>query len=316
MLHVHNLHDQFTGYKRIVNCFSIYEIAAMADLSGPKTSGASGVFVAFDTETTGIWAPANRIVELGAVKFRLDSHEKESFQSLVNPERKIPPIVIDIHGITDEMVSSAPTIGPVLRKFREFCGEDSILVAHNALFDISFVGCELDRTKEEFGDNVILDTVDICRQLYPGLPSYSLLQLVTHFDIAHSQEHRALADAEFVHQLVRQATKDHPDAMSPTTFKSDLAGDQRFSSYHMSAWQAEPTILPDEFAELQTALDQGGRVEINYQTPPHPPSKRVIHPQALHSIGDCIYINAICERSNEERTFRLDRILDFRLLED
>lgn len=281
----------------------------MADLSGAQTGEPDMVFVAFDTETTGLWAPANRIVELGAVKFRLNSDNTESFQSLVNPERKIPPIVIDIHGITDEMVSSAPTIGPVLREFRDFCGE-AILVAHNALFDIAFVGCELNRIKEGFGDNLILDTVDICQKLYPGLPSYSLLQLVTHFDIADSQDHRALADAEFVHQLVRQTVKDHAEAMSLATFK------ERFTTYQMSAWQTEPTALPEKFADLKTAIDRGGRVEISYETPPHPPSLRVIQPKAVHSLGARVYVNAICERSNEERTFRLDRIQSFKLLED
>ena len=89
-------------------------------------------FVAFDTETTGMWAPINRIVEIAAVKFRLDSEVISTFQSLVNHLMTIPAEVIDIKEITDEMVRDAPRVDEALVRFMEFCGGESVLVAHNA----------------------------------------------------------------------------------------------------------------------------------------------------------------------------------------
>ncbi len=158
-------------------------------------------FVAFDTETTGMWAPINRVVEIAGVKFDLKNGITDRFQCLNNPERAMPEEVIEIHGITDEMVKDAPTVKPVLTDFFKFCGKETILIAHNAPFDISFVGCELRRAELNSVDNPVLDTVDIYKKLFPELPSYSLLNIVRHFEIAQSQEHRALSDAMFVFEL-------------------------------------------------------------------------------------------------------------------
>src|SRR5210317_2168861 len=85
----------------------------------------SRTFIAFDTETTGIWAPVNRLVELSAVKFSLKEGEIATFDKLINPGRKIPEEVIKIHGITDEMVKGFPKASVVLKDFIPFCGEDS-----------------------------------------------------------------------------------------------------------------------------------------------------------------------------------------------
>ena len=95
--------------------------------------------VAFDTETTGLWAVSDRLVEIGAVKFRLGENPTATFQELINPEREIPPDAIAVHHIGNSMVLNAPKAAGVLERFVEFIG-DAVLVAHNAPFDISFVG--------------------------------------------------------------------------------------------------------------------------------------------------------------------------------
>lgn len=148
-------------------------------------------FVAFDTETTGLLALSHHIVEIAAVKFRLDSEKTEQFQELVNPGVPMPEEVIAIHGISDQMVAGAGSIAEVLPRFIEFCGQDSILIAHNAPFDISFVAQELKRTGLSFGPIRVIDTVDIFRKFYPRLPRYSLLALAKQFRVADSQSHRA-----------------------------------------------------------------------------------------------------------------------------
>jgi DNA polymerase-3 subunit epsilon len=265
-------------------------------------------FVAFDTETTGLWAPAHRLVELAAVKFHLDRQHIDSFQSLINPQRPIPDEVVEIHGITDEMVADAPTVKPVLERFIEFCGDDSILIAHNALFDISFISCELARVGLTFSDNPILDTVDIYHRLSPGLESYSLLSLVSRFNIAQTQQHRALEDANLVHRLFLKAG----ERFGPIEGVGELKS--LFTICTMADWPGEAGELPAEFGELNRALKENLRVEITYQSQSQPVHTRIIQPRQVYVIRSRFYINAFCERSRAERTFRLDRIEGFRVL--
>lgn len=266
-------------------------------------------FIAFDTETTGLWAPVNRLVEIAAVQFHMGKDRIDTFQSLINPERSIPEEVIRIHGITDDMVASAPTAKPVLEQFVEFCGDDSVLIAHNALFDISFISCELDRVGLEFGDNPTLDTVDIYHRLYPDLESYSLLSLVSQFDIAETQEHRALEDAHLVRRLFIKAAERFRSIQNVDELTSF------FTTCIMADWPGESRELPAEFGELSRALKENLRVEITYQSRSQPVHTRVIQPKQVYILGSRFYINAFCERSRAERTFRLDRIEGFRLLE-
>ena len=282
----------------------------MADHNRKKDLLNRLTFVALDTETTGLWAPSNRIVEIGGVKFRLDDDRTESFQSLVNPERPIPEDVIPIHGITDEMVAEAEPIKPVLERFFQFCGSDSVLIAHNAPFDISFIYFEMDRCALKADTGQILDTVDIYRRFFPGLPAYSLEALSKHFGITESQQHRALADAELVHGLFRHAINRIPPISDMTELKTTV------TVHDLSSWEALVDELPSGFESLRQAVEQNCRVEMTYSTPGTEPSSRVVRPRQFYALGSQYYMQAYCERTNAERTFRLDRIAEFRLLEE
>lgn len=267
------------------------------------------VFVAFDTETTGLWAPVNRLVEIGAVKFELDVEGGETFQSLINPERSMPLDVLNVHGITDAMVADAPLAPAVLEQFREFCGSDTVLIAHNAPFDISFVGSEFNRAGLEFGDNIVVDTVDIFRRTMPGLMSYSLEALARRFHLAPSQEHRALADARLVAQLFRMAAP----ALDGVGKKEDWGKD--LAAYRMADWHDDGVHLPREFAELDQAVRQNQRLQIVYEAKPNVPQRRTIQARRIHKLRGAYYIEAWCERARADRTFRLDRITRYQILE-
>lgn len=280
----------------------------MSDKNGISAYLASLTFVAFDTETTGIWAASNRLVEIAGVKFRFGGEETETFSELINPRREISDEVIRIHGITNEMVSSADTAGEVLKRFVQFCGPDSILIAHNAPFDISHVGCELDRYNLPSGDNLILDTVEIYRRYFPGLASYSLISLAKEFKLAESQSHRALADAEMVHDLFVHASERFPRVDSEERLRVS------FKVSKMSDWQPEEVQLPGEYADIKRAIDERLPLEITYAAEGHPPSLRVIRPLQVYVLRDKFYVNAWCERTDSERTFRLDRFLSFQII--
>lgn len=157
-------------------------------------------YVIFDTETTGLSAVYNNIIEFGAVKM-LNGEILEKFEMFVDPQEPISNKITEITGITDEMVKGAPLIDKALLEFKKFVG-DSILVAHNARFDIGFVNIALKKIGQRELQNPVIDTVELARFLYPRLKNYKLNTLCKNFDIDLSNHHRAYHDAEATGHLL------------------------------------------------------------------------------------------------------------------
>jgi DNA polymerase-3 subunit epsilon/ATP-dependent DNA helicase DinG len=147
-------------------------------------------YVALDLETTGLDLESDEIIEVGAIRFGADG-VLDSFQTLVNPGRPIAPPVVELTGITDEAVRSAPAIWAVAPALEEFLGE-SPLVGQNVLgFDTLF----LRRAGVRYCESVY-DTHGLAEMLLPGLAEYGLAALCARFGISFDVRHRALADAE------------------------------------------------------------------------------------------------------------------------
>ncbi len=118
-------------------------------------------FIALDLETTGLWAAADRIVEIAAVRFRETGATVDTFESLVNPERLVSLGAYAVHGISDQELAGAPRACDVLPELLAFLGdpEYSALVAHNASFDAGFLGSELNRAGLGVPGHAIYDTL-------------------------------------------------------------------------------------------------------------------------------------------------------------
>ncbi len=153
--------------------------------------------VALDLETTGLSPRLDRIIEVGAVRFR-GAEVLGQFQSLVRPEVSIPAAVQQLTGISDADVEFAPEVEEVMGQLVEFVG-DSGVVAHSGNFDLSFLrdGETIDAGYQLF------DTLDLARILLPMSPSHSLPHLSRQLGLAHPRPHRALEDAEAARQLFR-----------------------------------------------------------------------------------------------------------------
>jgi DNA polymerase III epsilon subunit family exonuclease len=156
----------------------------------------SGEIVVVDVETTGWLADAAEITEIGAVRLGAGRPVSE-FCALVNPGRPIPPSISDLTGITDAMVSDAPTIGQVLPEFLQFAS-GGVIVAHNAPFDLGFLAAACHDCGIEWPDHAVIDTAVLSRLLLgPGdVPDHRLATLSAHFDVRTGPCHRALADAK------------------------------------------------------------------------------------------------------------------------
>ena len=160
-------------------------------------------YVIFDVETTGSAAgKGGAITEFGALKL-VRGEVVDQFSTLVNPGRPIDPFVVRLTGITDRMVSDAPSISEVMPRFEEFI-EGCVLVGHNVHFDCSFV------TAARGGrplPNDVLDTLKLARCLLPGLKRYRLSALVNHFGVRQAPNHRALSDAAATTEVFRRLLK-------------------------------------------------------------------------------------------------------------
>jgi DNA polymerase III epsilon subunit family exonuclease len=161
------------------------------------------IFLALDTETTGLQPIVHRLVEVGAVRFRLDGHETATFQQLIDPHIPIPPEVQRIHGITDAMVQGRPTVEQIMPHFIDFLRpRDTILLAHNASFDLGFLAMALTRLGIAFRTHCLFDTLDMTHRLYPIWPSHSLENVAIRLKISNGAEHRALSDARLVKDVL------------------------------------------------------------------------------------------------------------------
>ena len=157
-------------------------------------------YAIIDVETTGGRASRDRVTEVGIVVF--DGQKVvDTFQSLVNPETRIPAGITELTGITMEMVADAPKFHEIARKIVEIT-TDRIFVAHNSRFDYDFIREEFRRLGYTYMRKQLC-TVRLTRKTYPGLRSYSLGNLTKHFGIELDNHHRAFADATATTELLK-----------------------------------------------------------------------------------------------------------------
>jgi len=153
-------------------------------------------FVVFDVETTGLDPMDNEIIEIAAIKAHTNNPEQQTYSALVKPSKPIPQKIIELTGITNEMVEAGGIpLDNALEEFREFIGKEK-LVAYNKDFDKSFINC----AAEKLGKKPIVKHVTCAykkaRAAWPGLKSYKLADLAKMGNLSDDGTHRALADCK------------------------------------------------------------------------------------------------------------------------
>ena len=148
--------------------------------------------IVLDTETTGLDYTRERIIEFAAVRLE-NGKIKDEFQTLINPNQHIRKSSMAVHHITEEMVVDAPTEEEVLPKILEFIG-DYPIVAHNAIFDFSFLNEAKKRVMGEELKNPRIDTQIMFKEIAPDLESHGLEALTNRFNVELNNHHRAMAD--------------------------------------------------------------------------------------------------------------------------
>ena len=151
--------------------------------------------VCFDIETTGLKVTREAITEIGAVVLK-NGKITETFQTFVNPGRRLTPEIIGLTGITDAMLADAPSLKEALTAFLQFVN-GRVLAAHNAEFDISFIRAGCRRVGLEF-EPTYIDSLILAQNLLPELHKYKLDIVAEHLDLPAFNHHRASDDAGMV----------------------------------------------------------------------------------------------------------------------
>lgn len=167
----------------------------------PNGQSLDSSYVVFDIETTGLSPRFCKIIEIGAVKIE-NGEITDYFSHFINPEIPIPYNITKLTSITDDMVMDSPAIEVILPQFLEFVG-DSVLVAHNAGFDTSFIK----KYAKDMGlkiENSIVDTMTLGHILCPELGKFTLDRICKHLGIKLENHHRAVDDAAATAEIFKR----------------------------------------------------------------------------------------------------------------
>ena len=176
-------------------------------------------FAVVDIETTGATSVGGKITEIAIVV--TDGYKIiDRYETLVNPEQKIPYFITRLTGINDAMVRTAPKFYEVAKEVINYT-KDRVFVAHNSSFDYGFFRKEFKDLGYDYQRKTIC-TVKTARKVFPGLNSYSLGKISKHFGIEIKARHRAMGDAEATAILFHKMIDKEPDFISDYSFNTIL----------------------------------------------------------------------------------------------
>ena len=168
-------------------------------------------YVVFDVETTGLSAVNNNLIQIAASKM-YKGNIVEQFDEFINPGHHLSAFTTELTGITDNHVRNAKPIEEVLQMFQDFC-QDTVLVAHNATFDVGFMNANYERHGMPIITQSVIDTLEFARNLYPEYKRHGLGPLTKRFQVSLEHHHMANYDAEATGRLLfiflKEARENH-----------------------------------------------------------------------------------------------------------
>lgn len=199
-----------------------------------KGQGINTEYCVLDLETTGISNITEKITEVGIIKIK-NGEIIEEYETFVNPEKPIPQEVVEVTHITDDMVKNAKTIDQIIPEIINFIG-DSVLVAHNADFDIGFLKVNFEKYGYEL-NNTYIDTLRLSKVIYPEFKKYKLGSIASELSIKVDVAHRALDDVKTLvsvfNKMIEKA-KEEKQATTIDDFDNKFeASFKKLPSYHI-----------------------------------------------------------------------------------
>ncbi len=264
-------------------------------------------FAFLDVETTGLDPNSgDKICEIAVIK-TVNGQIADEFVTLINPGRNIPERAVSIHGITQTMVNRAPLFRDMAKDLLDFLN-DTVIVAHNARFDLEFLRLELRNLNLSLPENNIIDTLAIARRYYT-FPSNSLGDIARYIGLPIDKQHRALADVTTTKDILEYFIKDLERRGIRLKSLKDIL---KLQGKSVELKTSNELVLP---TEIEQALREKSKLEIKYLSAyKEETSTRVIEPFDISVSKANTYIHAYCHLRKERCTFRLDRILGIKVL--
>ncbi len=225
------------NFKVIYGCeaYMVDDMNRPMILKGNDDRSINDDIIVFDVETTGLNSEHDRLTEIGAVRLR-NLQVVDSFNTMVNPERVIPDKIVELTGISQEMVQGAPKEAEALRMFMEFCGDSPVLAAHNASFDTAFINAVCQRHSIAFPYHWI-DTLVLCQSMLSQLSKHKLNIVAKHLKLGKFDHHRASDDALmlakiYINLVTRAANEKGVQTLNDLNTKTDAIDVKKLKSYH------------------------------------------------------------------------------------
>jgi len=274
---------------------------AMPQVFSPTTSVEVLPLTFIDVETTGLDVDkGDRICEVALLRVQ-DTREVARFSSLVQPQRAISARATAVHGLTDDMLLTAPCFSSLIATLRPLL-HHTVLVAHNAQFDMRFLRHEFALAQQELPPLASIDTLALAQAWY-RFSHNSLEAIAAELGLNNDVRHRALADVLTTWQIWQRFIADK-HVEGPLTLAHVMHPNDRRSA-------AELEALTDI---LQAALATRSLLNLRYKASNAEETQRVIQPLELQYERGYSYLRAYCQLRRDERHFRLDRIMELELL--
>ena len=267
----------------------------------------SAHFTIFDFETTGLYPySGDSICEVAAIRIEPGRRRPNMLQSLVDPERPISYGAFCVNGISSEMLMGKPKIEEILPRFMKFI-KGSVLVAYNAGFDLGFLESALGKDKDLLEDYYVVDALRLARSLFPDIRRYNLGFVSKSLGIQSAIEHRAMADAFMTWKVFEAELA--VLASRGVEIVEEIVSVQKGRTF-------KPRMVKDYKIELiEKAIREQKRLNIVYRSAwTSNLSKRTITPKELQRGYDKSYLIAHCHLKNAERNFRVDCIVNAKVL--
>jgi len=264
-------------------------------------------FAFLDVETTGLDPYlGDRICEIAILKTR-SGKILDKFETLINPGRNMPPQAVSVNGITNEMVKNALFFRDIAWDFINSL-KGTVIVAHNASFDLGFLLAEFSNIKLLPPENMVIDTLSIARRYY-GFPSNSLGKIARHLGISVVGEHRAFGDVRITKEVFEYFLLDLERRGIRIKRLKDML---KLQGGPIVFEKSSELVLPPVIEE---ALRAKGKLLIKYLSAySETTSTRIIEPLEVNVSGSYTYLLAFCHLRKEKCSFRLDRILEVKII--
>ena len=302
------------GFKIIYGCeaYVVNDIDVAKVVNRDDNRDIHEEIIVFDVETTGLNCKKERLTEIGAVKLK-NMQIIDSFNIMVNPEKPIPQKIVELTGITDEMVADAPKEEEAVRKFMEFCGENAVLVAHNAHFDDSYIQAVCKRHDFVF-DYTLVDTLVLCQRMLPEMGRHKLNLVAKQLKLGKFEHHRASDDARmlakiFIELVGRLINEQGLKVLDELNTKSGSVDVKKLKPYHHII-----LVRNQEGMKNLYRLVSYGYLKYFYKKPLFPKSVLEEHREGLIFGSACEsgeLFSAMVDGKSEEELEKLAKFYDY-----